>query len=207
MICSVFLHRAHDAPGRVVSKVHPRRLERGEGPKPPVLLRSEQVVNLPGHRSRQAPPAAAGAQTRRACFRGFNPQVSGPSSAVAESPAAGAAHVAAASRTPPPPRQRSPRLLLTRGGVEGGKRRPPPRRARPSDAAAPQPQPNGFPDAGSRVPRRLSPQSPAAPRRRKADPLACLVRGSGSSSHYLDGGPGSRGAAAALTVRGCFPRQ
>lgn len=120
MICSVFPHLAHDALRRVVSKVPSRRLERGEGPQAPVLLPSEQVVNLPGHPSRQAPPAAAGAQTRRACFRGFNPQVSGLSSAVAESPAAGAAHVAAASRTPPPPRQRSPHPAPSHARRKGG---------------------------------------------------------------------------------------
>lgn len=193
MICSVFPHLAHYASAESCQKFPHAGWSAGKDRRLPVLLRSEQVVNLPGHPSRQAPPAAAGAQTRRACFRGFNPQVSGLSSAVAESPGGrcrarrrGVPDPAASPTALPPTR-----LLPTRGGR--GERRPPPRRARPSDAAAPQPQPNGFPDADSRVPRRLSPPSPAAPRRRKADPLACLVRGSGSSSHYLDGGPGSRG--------------
>lgn len=141
-----------------MSKVPSRRLERGEGPQAPVLLPSEQVVNLPGHRSRQAPPAAAGAQTRRACFRGFNPQVSGLSSAVAESPAAGAAHVAAASRTPPPPRQRSPPPGSFPRGAEGGSA------ARPLDGLDP------------RTPRPRSPSLTVSPTRAPASPAGSHLR-------------------------------
>lgn len=152
---------------RVVSKVPPTQaVKPGEDRSLPSSgPPTEQVVDLPGERSRQAPAAAARAQTRRACFRGFNPQVSGRAggqrSAVAEP--------RQVPRTSPPrPGPAAPRTARPRVGASPS--RPPSPTGSALKRHGPQPQPNGFPDAGSGVPRRLSPPNPAAPKRRKADP-------------------------------------
>lgn len=81
-----------------------------------------------------------------------------------------------------------------RRGLAWG-RRPsarPPRRAQPSGGAARSPSLTVSPTRAPASPCRLSPPNPAAPKRRKADPppRASLLRGSGSSSHSLGGGPG-----------------
>lgn len=132
---------------------------------------TEQVVGLPGDRSRQAPAAAAGARTRRACFRGFNPRVSGASAPRWPSPGRCRARLRRV-RGPAAPRTARPRV----GGVAR-----PPRRARRSGGAARSPSltvsptraaasPAGshlrIPPLGSegrRIPRRLFGEAPARP--------------------------------------------
>uniref|UniRef100_UPI00402B2529 uncharacterized protein LOC143311909 isoform X2 n=1 Tax=Arvicanthis niloticus TaxID=61156 RepID=UPI00402B2529 len=89
LLAPFFLHLAHAALSKSRVKSSPTQAARlpedRSLPSSSPLLSSpptEQVVDLPGERSRQAPAAAAGAQTRRACFRGFNPQLEGRKKAV-----------------------------------------------------------------------------------------------------------------------------
>lgn len=124
----------------------------GRAPQPPFLPprhRPNRWLPYLGKRSRQAPAAVARAgwlaggraQTRRACFRGFNPQVRGQRSAVAEPQQV--------SRTSPPrPGPVTPRTARPRVGASPV--RPPSPTGSALRRRGPQPQPNGLPDAGSR---------------------------------------------------------